>query len=68
MGYNKCDNLHFLEDKRSKNPNEELPEVLQSIPIPPNADLAMEALLAALNQTNTLIMQKSKRIGVREKH
>ena len=40
--------------------------ILRPVPIPPNADPAMAALLAALNQTNALIQQRSNKIRVWE--
>ena len=49
----------LLDKGRSKNPAEELPEILQPVLIPVNVDPAMEALLAALNQTNALILQQN---------
>ena len=57
-----CKNLQFLDKQRPKNLSEELSEILQPAPIPQNADPGMVALLAALNQTNALILQQSKRI------
>ena len=39
----------ILDGGRSKNPAEELQEILQPVPIPINTNPAMAALLAALN-------------------
>ena len=46
----------LLDKGRSKNPAEELPEILQLVHIPLNADPVLTSLLAALNKTNTFIL------------
>ena len=50
------DEQHFLEGQHPKIPVEELPEILQQVPIPQSTDPAITTLLAAINQTNTLIL------------
>ena len=62
----RCGDDQLLDEGRSKNPAEELPEILQPVHIPLNADSAMAALLAALNQTNALILPQNQRIGALE--
>ena len=52
----------LLDMGHSKNPIEELPEIMQPVHIPLNADPAIAALLAAINQTNALILQQNQRI------
>ena len=58
--------IQFLENQKSKKSIEEPPTILQPVPIPPNNDPAMAALLASLNQTNALILQQRNRIGAWE--
>ena len=51
------DDHHILDEQRLKNPTKELPEILQPILIPLNADPTNTILIAAFNQTNALIQQ-----------
>ena len=53
----------FLDKGRPKNPTEEFPEILQPVPIPLSADPAIAVLLAAINETNTFLLQQNQRIG-----
>ena len=55
--YAQCEYHQFLDDHLPKNLTEELLEILQPISIPHNTDPIIAALLAAINQTNALILQ-----------
>ena len=45
----RCSDDQFLDKGHSKNPTEELPEVMQPVLVPLNADPAVAALLAVIN-------------------
>ena len=60
------DDLQFFETFKSKKV-QETPSFFQPVSVPTNADPAMATLLAALNQTNALILQQNDKIGALEK-
>ena len=61
------DNNPFLDEQFHKNPIKNHIEILQPVPVSQNADPVIAALIAAFNQTNSLILQQIKRMGALER-